>query len=127
MQYIWFVKRFCILIIAVACLFPFSSIYAQKVGLVLSGGGAKGMLWRQIVADVLGIEMQKVKVDDSSFGTAMLAAIGIGWFNNFAEAAEKCVQIDSISKPNPDNLIIYEELFARYKKTHDALAPIYKN
>ena len=90
------------------------------------GGGAKGMLWRQIVADVLGIEMQKVKVDDSSFGTAMLTAVGIGWFESFAEAAEKCVQIDSVSKPNPENQAVYEKLFVKYKKIHDALAPIYQ-
>lgn len=91
------------------------------------GGGAKGMLWRQIVADVLGIEMQKVKVDDSSFGTSMLTAVGIGWFGSFAEAAEKCVQIDSVSKPNPENQAIYEKLFVRYKAVHDALAPIYRS
>ncbi len=90
------------------------------------GGGAKGLLWRQIVADVLGIEMQKVKVDDSSFGTAMLTAVGIGWFRSFAEAAEKCVVIDSVSKPDPENQAVYEKLFVKYKAVHDALAPIYR-
>ena len=89
------------------------------------GGGAKGLLWRQIVADVLGIEMQKVKVDDSSFGTAMLAAVGIGWFESFAQAAETCIEVESISKPNPENQKIYDALFARYKAIHDALAPVY--
>ncbi len=89
------------------------------------GGGAKGMLWRQIVADVLGIRMEKVEVDDSSFGTAMLAAVGIGWFESFAQAAEACVQIDSISVPDPENQKRYEAIFRKYKKIHDALAPIY--
>ena len=89
------------------------------------GGGAKGMLWRQIVADVLGIEMEKVEVDDSSFGTAMLAAVGIGWFDSFAQAAEACVRIESVSRPDPENQQVYETLFRKYKKIHDALAPIY--
>lgn len=89
------------------------------------GGGAKGILWRQIVADVLGIEMQKVKVDDSSFGTAMLAAVGIGWFESFAQAADTCIEVESVSKPDPENHKIYEKLFVRYKAIHDALAPIY--
>ena len=91
------------------------------------GGGAKGLLWRQIVADVLGIEMQKVKVDDSSFGTAMLAAVGIGWFESFAQAAETCIEVESVSKPNPENQKIYEEIFVRYKAIHDALAPIFRS
>ena len=90
------------------------------------GGGAKGMLWRQIVADVLGLELQKVKVDDSSFGTAMMTAVGIGWFDSFAQAAERCVQIDSVSKPDPENHALYTELFRKYKAVHDALAPIYR-
>ena len=56
----------------------------------------------------------------------MITAVGIGWFESFAEAAEKCVQIDSVSKPNPENQAIYEKLFVKYKKVHDALAPIYQ-
>ncbi len=89
------------------------------------GGGAKGLVWRQIVSDVLGLELQKVKVDDSSFGTAMLAAVGIGWFDSFSEAAERCIEVESISKPNSENQELYAELFVRYKAIHDALAPIY--
>ena len=89
------------------------------------GGGAKGLLWRQIVADVLGIEMQKVKVDDSSFGTAMLAAVGIGWFESFAHAAQCCIEVESVSKPDPEKHRLYCDLFVRYKAIHDALTPIY--
>lgn len=90
------------------------------------GGGAKGKLWRQIVADVLGVPLEKVKVDDSSFGSAMLAAVGIGWFASYAEAAERCVEIDSVTTPDPENAALYETLFMRYKAIHDALAPIYR-
>jgi len=64
-------------------------------------------------------------VDDSSFGTAMLAAVGIGWFDSFAQAAETCVRIESVSRPDPENQQVYETLFRKYKKIHDALAPIY--
>src|SRR5699024_2439475 len=74
------------------CLNTLKGLGVEMKRVRIIGGGAKGALWRQIVADVLGIEMQKVKVDDSSFGTAMLTAVGIGWFKNFAEAAETCVQ-----------------------------------
>ena len=107
------------------CLQTLEQLGVEMKRVRIIGGGAKGMLWRQIVADVLGLEMQKVKVDDSSFGTAMLTAVGIGWFDSFAEAAEKCVQIDSVSVPNPENQALYEKLFAKYKAIHDALAPIY--
>ena len=89
------------------------------------GGGAKGLLWRQIVADVLGLTMEKVKVDDSSFGSAMLAAVGVGWFDSYTQAAEACVEVDSVTVPNSENQAVYDRLFPRYKAIHDALAPIY--
>lgn len=89
------------------------------------GGGAKGTLWRQIVADVLNLPLEKAKVDDSSFGSAMLAAVGIGWFESFSAAAEACVEIDTVSEPIAENVEVYDKLFVRYKAIHDALAPIY--
>ena len=91
------------------------------------GGGAKSPLWRQIVADILGLTLEKVSVDDSSFGAAMLAAVGMGWFESFSQAADTCVKIDSITVPDPNNKAIYDALFPRYKAIHDALAPIYHN
>lgn len=107
-----------------------NTLYALgvEIGRVrIIGGGAKGQLWRQIVADILGLELQKVKVDDSSFGSAMLAAVGLGWFDSFADAAQSCIQVESVTTPNPENKAIYDEMFARYKKVHDALAPIYQD
>jgi len=103
----------------------------QELGVTMGrvriiGGGAKGKLWRQIVADVLGLTMEKVKVDDSSFGSAMLAAVGLGWYRDYAEAAERCIQVESVSVPDPEKQRVYEKLFARYKRIHDALAPIYR-
>lgn len=65
-------------------------------------------------------------MDDSSFGTAMMTAVGIGWFDCFAQAAETCVEIDSVSRPNPENHALYQHLFLKYKAVHDALSPIYQ-
>ena len=90
------------------------------------GGGAKGKLLRQIVADVLGMRMEKIKVDDSSFGTAILTAVGIGWFDSFEQATESCIEIDSVTEPNPKTQHIYEKLFRKYKDIHDALEKIYR-
>jgi xylulokinase len=55
----------------------------------------------------------------------MLAAVGIGWFDSFAEAAETCVEVDSVTKPDPEKFRLYESIFQTYKAIHDALAPIY--
>ena len=108
------------------CLQTLQGLGVEMKRVRIIGGGAKGLLWRQIVADVLGLPMQKVKVDDSSFGTAMLAAVGIGWFDSFAQAAETCIQVESVCVPNPENHAVYSNLFKTYKAVHDALAPVYR-
>jgi len=93
---------------------------------IVIGGGAKGTLWRQIVSDVLGIEMMKTKNNDSSLGSAMLAGVATGVFGSFEESVAKCVETEAYIKPDMENHKKYEKGFQRYKKIHDALADIYK-
>lgn len=107
------------------CLNTLRDLGVEMTRVRIIGGGAKGLLWRQIVSDVLGLSMEKVKVDDSSFGSAMLAAVGIGWFDSYAQAAQNCVEIESVCTPIPENCEVYDRLFGRYKTIHDVLAPIY--
>ena len=89
------------------------------------GGGTKGEFWRQIAADVLGMTLKTVQSSDSSLGSAMLAGVAVGVFENPKDAAQKCVKFTSETKPNPENTEKYLEIFGEYKKIHDALAPIY--
>lgn len=91
----------------------------------LIGGGAKGALWRQMTADVLGITLKTTQSSDSSFGSAMLAGVAMGVFASPEDAVKKCVKETEVIRPNPENTEKYRKIFAEYKKVHDALAPIY--
>lgn len=90
------------------------------------GGGAKGRLWRQITADALGIALKTTESSDSSLGSAMLAGVAVGIFESPRRAIECCVKQKDITYPNPENTARYRKLFEKYKKIHDALAPIYR-
>lgn len=90
------------------------------------GGGARSSLWRQIVADVLGLEVKKAANDDSSFGAALLAGVSMGVFSDFGEAVDRSVIIEETIKPNPSNHRKYEKLFGFYKEIHDNLADTYR-
>ncbi len=90
------------------------------------GGGTKGAFWRQMLADVLGMTLQTTASTDSSFGSAMLAGIGIGVFRDAEEAVKQCVTYTGTTVPNLDNTERYGRVFAEYKRIHDALAPIYQ-
>ena len=93
---------------------------------VIIGGGAKGKLWRQIVADVLNIPLRKNVVDDSSLGSAMFAGVATGVFSSFKDCVGKCVRKESDVYPNPDNREVYEKGFEMYKMIQAAMAPVYK-
>ena len=92
---------------------------------VLIGGGAKAPLWRQIMADMLGIPLRTVEDVDSSLGSAMLAGVASGVFASHQEAASKCIRLKDEILPDPQGIAFYEEQFALYKQIQAALAPIY--
>lgn len=93
---------------------------------IVIGGGAKGALWRQIVSDMLGIEMLRTKDNDSSLGSAMLAGVAAGVFGSFEESVAKCVEMEAVVRPNIENHRKYEKGFRRYKDIQKALAGIYR-
>lgn len=92
----------------------------------LIGGGAKGRLWGQITADVLGVTLRVTESLDSSLGSAMLAGIAVGIFKDAKVAAELCVKEKDIIAPDPANTEKYNKIFKKYKIIHDALAPVYR-
>ena len=96
-----------------------------KAEATLIGGGAKGPLWRQITADMLGMTLRTTQSSDSSLGSAMLAGVAIGLFRDAKTAAALCVKAKDVVIPNGENTARYRELFERYKRIHDALAPLY--
>ncbi len=92
---------------------------------VVIGGGGKSPLWRQMVADALGITLLEMEYADSSFGSAMLCGIALGIFPGYKEAVQKCNKVKSETKPCPENTVKYRKLFEKYKKIQKALEPIY--
>jgi xylulokinase len=85
------------------------------------GGGARSALWRQIVCDMVGKKLILPKIDDSSFGTALVGGLGVGLFKSVEEAVQKCVQDIDVIQPNFKNHEIYLQIFEVYKKVSEDL------
>lgn len=92
---------------------------------IIIGGGGKSPLWKQMVSDALGLTLIEMKYADSSLGSAMLAGIAAGIFENEEEAVKKCNNVISKTVPNNENTMKYRELFKKYKAVQKALEPIY--
>ena len=79
------------------------------------GGGSRSAVWRQIVADVLGISIAMPRVTDASFGAALIAGVGIGVFPDEAAAVEQTVSVIARHEPDLSKQNLYNDLHGIYK------------
>src|SRR6202035_4011513 len=88
------------------------------------GGGARSATWRQIIADVTGLAVERPGNGDASFGAALVACIGTGLFSNHQEAGPRCVTVLGRGEPDPRRQVVYDRMFAIYRDAQSALAPL---
>lgn len=88
------------------------------------GGGSRSALWRQIVADTLGVRIVLPAVTDASYGAALLAGVAAGLFADEQTAAGHGKASITVHEPDPSSVRRYEDLFGLYKETQSRLADI---
>jgi autoinducer 2 (AI-2) kinase len=82
---------------------------------VLTGGAAKGRLWPQIVADVLGIEISIPEVKESTaLGAALYAGVGAGFYEDAVAAAARLVRFQRTLLPDPRAEDAYDSLYEQW-------------
>jgi xylulokinase len=94
---------------------------------ILIGGGAKSDTWSQIICDLFGKKVSKPLVTDASYGSALLAGVGVGVFADVNDAVRKCVKTGKVFSPDLFNHNKYNELFGYYRTIHDDLENIYRD
>ncbi len=86
-----------------------------------SGGGTASLVWRQILADVLGAEIVATSTTEgAAYGAAMLAAVGTGWFGDVPDACDRWITVGSVTAPGPDSAA-YDGPYDRYRRLYPAL------
>ena len=89
--------------------------------IVFTGGAAKGRLWPQIVADVLGVAVKVPVVKESTaLGAAICAGLGVGLYADLAEAASRIVRFERTVEPQADVRAAYDDHFARWRPSTSA-------
>ena len=87
-----------------------------------SGGGARGRLWLEIVASVLGVPLELTAVEEgSAFGAALLGGVAGGVFTDVHEAVARCVRVRDVVEPNPAWVATYAELYPSYRSLYPTL------
>ena len=69
--------------------------------MLMVGGGSRSPLWRQIFADVYGMDCVKTNVDQdaASLGAAAVAAVGAGLWKDFGKVDE-AHRVEDVRRPD---------------------------
>lgn len=93
----------------------------------ISGGGAKSPLWRQILADVLGVELVTVNTTEgAAFGAALLAGVGAGFYDSVEAACAATIQLTGETQPSVGSSGAYQPYYECYRALYPALAPEFR-
>src|SRR6202040_981817 len=77
----------------------------------VSGGGARSLFWRQMIADIFGYPVVTVNsTDGPAYGAAVMAASGV-LKQDIASLCEQWIQVEDRVLPNKDNQHKYEEYY----------------
>ncbi|MGZ5130214.1 MAG: FGGY-family carbohydrate kinase [Caldimonas sp.] len=98
------------------------------VRLVVSGGGAQSDGAMQIAADVFGLAAERPQVAEASaLGAAMLAATGLGWYENAPAAVRAMARPGRRFEPDPAAVRTYDALYRQvYRPMYKRLEPLYR-
>lgn len=86
------------------------------------GGGARGAVWNQIMADVFGIPVERLTLleEATSMGAAVAGGVGVGIWPDFSQV-DRMVGIAAESRPRPELGPLYEELYEIFERTYEVL------
>jgi xylulokinase len=91
---------------------------------MVTNGGSKSTLWKQIHADVLGVELHPV-IDHpgASLGAAVIAGVGVGVVDSLASINEY-VRLGDAIQPNLNKTAIYNVAYAQWRELATVTTPI---
>ena len=88
----------------------------------VSGGGARNALWRQIQADIYGLDVHTVNsTEGPAFGVALLAQVGTGGFSTVPEACDATIRLADRTTVDPRAKAFYDRGYAIYRQLYKDL------
>jgi xylulokinase len=82
---------------------------------IVSGGGMESALWRQMMADVTGLPLQKsLMAEQACTGAALLAGVGAGVYNSLEAACHETVRRGTLTEPDAARHAFYDQQYAQF-------------
>jgi xylulokinase len=92
------------------------------------GGGARGRVWRQIMADIYGLPVLRPAIleEATSMGAAIAGGVGVGIFPDWS-VAERLTPIVDTCAPDPSLKAEYDRQYALFNRAYSALEPLFED
>jgi xylulokinase len=91
----------------------------------LGGGGARGLLWRQIQADIYRHEVEILEAEEgAAYGAALLAGVGVGVWGSVDDACAQLVRVSARVGPNAAVSELMNKRYSAYQALYPALRSI---
>jgi xylulokinase len=105
------------------CLVRMQALGVAFDELVVVGGGAKNAIWRQILADQLGVKLVRLAAEEGpALGGAILALTGTGVFSDLGTATAALVRREGEpTRPQAVASAAYADLHTRWARLYPAL------
>jgi autoinducer-2 kinase len=92
---------------------------------VFTGGAAKGQLWPQIMADVLGVPVHiPVVTESSALGAAICAGVGVGVYADLTEPRSGLRRRAATFEPDPAAAAAYDQRYATWQEIYRRMLAI---
>ena len=92
---------------------------ARVTELTFTGGAAKGALWPQVIADVLGLPVNVPAVTESSaLGAALCAGQGAGLYSSLTDLEAELRKRAATFEPDPAAMSAYHDSYAAWQQLY---------
>ena len=109
------------------CVEVFREMGVPVGDMMLTGGGAKSPLWRQMLADLYGCPVSIPASDEgAALGAAILAGVGTGVYSSLPEACGELIGKGDTLEPDEERGKKYAPYFALYKQLYKSLKADFK-
>ncbi len=89
------------------------------------GGGARSATWLQMKADILGIPVTRMAIEEAgTVGSVMFTGVASGLYASLEDAANALVKPLHTYEPRPAQHAAYQEHYARYRRAYNAVRPL---
>jgi len=94
--------------------------------MVVIGGGAKGAVWRQMMADIYNakVVVPNLLEEAGSMGAAVTGGVGVGLYKDF-DAIHQFLEMNHVHTPNPESVTAYQSVKEIFDECYFALKGIF--